>query len=131
MKYFTIIFIIGFLWLTRDIIRVPENFNDSFFKKFKGYKWIDPQVSSTNQYVFGYWMSFIISTFSDLYHTLGTIINWGYIGLLIIAYLQIFHFSNEWLWIEWFLGMCVSFGLGSFTGQWLWREKLNKESDET
>lgn len=125
MKYFSIIFLIGFLWLTRDIIRVPENFGDSFFKRFKGHKWIDPEVSCTNQYVLGYWMSFIISTFSDLYHTLGTII--------VLVFFTCVYFAEPFPipYLAFIIIALIIFGAGAFLAQWLWREKLNKKEDET
>ena len=126
MIYFLFTLIIGFIWLTRDILRVPANFNDSWFKRFARNRWIDPEVSWKNQYILGYWMSFIISTFSDLYHTLGTIINASYMLLIVAAYYKTFTFNNLWHWIFWFIGMFVSFGLGVFIAQYIWREKLNK-----
>jgi hypothetical protein len=119
MINFLIIYLNGFLWLTRDIIRVPETFNDSYFKHFKGHKYIDPQMSWKNQYIAGKWLSYVISIFSDLFHTLGTVIILTFLSLRFIEMTASFTFNT-------IVGFAC-FGAGAFTAQWLWREKLNKK----
>jgi hypothetical protein len=125
MKYFLIIFIIGFLWITRDIIRVPETFNDSWFKQFAGNQFIDPQVSWTNQYVLGDIFSPILSTVSDLFHLLGTTILFLFFLVLLKAYRQKWTFSNLFGNFEIILFLFICFGAGVFTGQGLFRNLLN------
>lgn len=120
MINFAIIFLIGFTWLTKDIIRVRETFNDSWFKRFKGHKYIDPEYSWKNQYILGENLSYIIAAFSDLFHTLGTVI--------ILAFLSLRFFDMVAPIVPYMIIGLLIFGTGAFTAQWLWRELLNPKN---
>lgn len=138
MKYFAIIFIIGFLWITRDIIRVPETFNDSFFKQFAGNQYIDPQVSWTNQYILGDLLSIVVSLGSDLFHLLGTLCIFLSVLMLWMAKKETDAYKakhksfdekrikKQWILFTIFIiEMFLFFGLGNYLAQGLWRQILN------
>lgn len=134
MKYFAIIFLIGFLWITRDIIRVPENFNDSWFAQFAGNQYIDPQISWINQYALGNIFAPFLSLGSDLFHLLGTICIFLFILMLWMARKETDAYKKQhrsfdeqrikkqWiLFIIFIIQMFLFFGLGNFLGQGLFR----------
>jgi hypothetical protein len=118
MITFLIIFLIGCLWITRDIIRVPEVMHDSWFRKYEGNKFIDPQVSWINKGDIHTYVYFLIVCFSDLFHLLGT-------AILFLAFLLIYlpiTFSMSF-------GLFILLAFGSFGGGvWLfyqlWRKML-------
>jgi len=99
---------------------VEETFNDSWFKKFKGHKYIDPDASWKNQYVTGRWFAYFISIFSDLFHTLGTV--------CILAFLSLRFFEMVIPIVPYIIIGLLIFGAGAFTAQWLWRELLNTKN---
>ena len=116
---YLLIFLIGCLWITRDIIRVPENFNDSWFKRFKGNKFIDPQVSWVNKGNMNTFLYFIIVPFSDLFHLLGTLI-------LCCFFYALWMTGFFTLMIVLFFGVCfLLFGAGVWLFYQLWRKLLN------
>jgi len=73
MKSILIIIVISFLKSIADIIRVPEVMQNSFFAKFVGNKWIDPQAAWQNKYVLGWIGEPFVALFSDLWHTCNTL----------------------------------------------------------
>lgn len=117
---YLIIFLVGFLWYTRDDIRTQETFNDSWFKQFKGNKYIDPEVSWINKgdpWTFKY---FFVVPFSDLFHLLGTLI----LGCFFII---IFYRPDITINIYEFFALCfICYGGGVWLGYQLWRKILNK-----
>jgi len=115
-----LIFLIGCIWITRDIIRVPETFNDSWFKKFKGNWFIDPQISWINKGNMNTFLYFIVVSFSDLFHLLGTLI----LGCFFVI---IFFFHNITIGFGLFL-LCsfLCFGGGVWLFYQIWRKILNK-----
>lgn len=118
--FFTVLIILieGFIWITRDIIRVPKNFDDSWFKRFKGNKWIDPEVSWVNKGNYHMLLYPILSMFGDLFHTLGSL-------MLFLFYTAIY--INADLHIEYFLYLFLCFlghGLFVWVGYNLWRKIL-------
>lgn len=117
---YLIIFLIGFIWITRDIIRVSETFNDSYFKKYKGHLYIDPQVSWKNKGNMWTYLYFIVAPFSDLFHSLGTLI----LGLF---FTLIFYRPEIELNFTVFFAICfLCYGSGVWLGYQLWRKILNK-----
>lgn len=130
MIHYFLISLAGFFWITRDIIRVPETFNDSWFKQFAGNQFIDPQVSWINQYKYGEILSFVISAFSDLFHVLGTAIILIFVTMFWKAYNKPDNLKSLWdtriksktlryLLIVFMMFMC--FGLGGYTAQGIFR----------
>jgi len=117
---YLIIFFSGFIWITRDIIRVSETFNDSWFKQFKGHWYIDPQVSWVNKGNYHMLLYPILSMFGDLFHTLGTVLLFNFFVLIFICQNPNLSF---WLYI---LIMFLLHGSGIWLGYQLWRKILNK-----
>lgn len=117
MKTLLQIFLTGFVWITRDIIRVPETFRDSWFNHFAGNIWIDPQVSWTNKYDFNLFVYPFVVLFSDLFHSLGTIYLILWIWIL-YTYKEQFKF-----WQLLVLGF-IAHGTGVFLGYEIFRVLL-------
>jgi len=69
-----LILIAAFIKAIADTIRVPEKFNSSVFKKYKGHNFIDPQVSWRNQHNLQWWCYPFLVHFSDLWHFCNTVI---------------------------------------------------------
>ena len=113
-----LIFLAGFIWITRDIIRVPETMNDSWFKKYIGNKWVDPQVSWVNKGNYHMILYPILSMFGDLFHTLGTIIL-----LLWILTIQYYYLDYSIIFV--ILLFLLLHGSGVWLGYNLWRKILN------
>lgn len=119
MTYF-IILLIGFIWIIRDTIRVPETFNDSWFKKFKNHWYVDSQVSWINKGDINTFLYFVVVCFSDLFHLLGTMIISGFFLLIYFTHniaIGLFSFM---------LCAFLCFGGGVWLGYQLFRKILNK-----
>ncbi len=121
-----LILITGFIKITADIIRVPACMHDSFFKKYIGNWWIDPEIGWLNHKVTKSNLIFypFLQCFGDLWHTLYTIFILMYISigyLLAIGILSI----PEYLNFVWFVGIAMIFhGIGVSIGNFLWRGHL-------
>jgi hypothetical protein len=62
-----IIVLFAFLKSIADTIKVPATFNNSFFARFKGVKWIDPLVTRPEPRNF--FIRPFFAMFRDLWHT--------------------------------------------------------------
>jgi hypothetical protein len=113
-----LILIAGFLKITADTIRVPETMQDSWFKKYTGHWWVDPQVGWINHKLEGLNVIFypFVSCFGDLWHTLYTLFIACY-----IAGILLFNLPDFINWV-WFAGIAfISHGMGVFIGEEIWR----------
>lgn len=123
MKYL-IFGLLAYIWMTRDTIRVPVKFNNSFFKRFKGNKWIDPEVSWVNKYYAenGHMIFYpIMQCFGDLFHTLGTLMLWGFYSLI---------YLEGKIELNYFLYLAIAFiihGMVGFATSYLWETILNNK----
>lgn len=110
------IFLIAIFDSIRDIIRIPETFNASFFSRYKGNQWIDPQVSWTNKN-WGWWIFRpVIAMFSDLWHTCKTIVISLFLLLAFTYQLPEYVFNNLIMaLICWLIyGYCLNLFLGTW-----------------
>jgi hypothetical protein len=117
-----LIFISGFIKITADIIRVPLIMQDSWWKRYIGNKYIDPQISWVNKGDYHIILYPILSMFGDLWHTLYSIFIAIYIVCIWLAF-------KGWM-IDttpiWFGFYCFLFhGIGVWGGHSLWRKLLN------
>lgn len=84
----------GFFKATADTLTFW--FNASWFKRFKGKKYIDPSISHKNKYIFNfkgkfgnteignilnYFITLLTTPFSDLWHTCYTLMIWSFLCL--------------------------------------------------
>lgn len=87
MIIFLLIIIIEFLDSISETIRVKQLFDASYFARYKGNWYIDPEVSAKNKYnsirIWIFRVPFVIwEAFSDLYHTCRTLMFIGYFLML-------------------------------------------------
>ena len=73
MSLFIYIFIISLVKCVADCIKVPAVFDSTFFSKFKGNRWIDPEVSSMNHRKLPKILYPVLVHFSDLWHLCNSI----------------------------------------------------------
>jgi len=91
-----IIVVIAMLDSIFEVIRIPEIFKNSIFKKYIGNRWIDPQVSWENKNKVPKIFQSIWVCFSDLIHLLRFLIR-----LLWICFAISFYYSELYppVWI--------------------------------
>lgn len=124
MIIFLFAFLAGFLKSLADTLRVPEKFLSSIFAKYSGHRFIDPQSSWVNKYILGYWLSFIIAPFSDLWHLCYTfmilflllIAPWYYYGL------PIYNMSDFLINLIAISALYITLGIGAETGFRIWKK---------
>ena len=117
------IFIVGLAKSIADTIRVPERFNSSIFKVYKGNDFVDPQVSYKYGEMLPWWAYPFLIHFSDLWHMLNSLI----ISLFFVAMFN-FHFLDimQNPGLGYFLHFCaywIVYGLGMETGLKIWFKK--------
>jgi hypothetical protein len=121
-----LIILAGFLKVTGDVIHVPATFGDSWFKRFKGNHWFDPELSQDNKFKLGYIGYPIMSMFGDAHHTFWTLSILCWITMLCLLYQP----GVEWTayGARWTIFPVALFcwGLGANGAYGLWRKLLNK-----
>jgi len=107
-----IVLLIGIIKGIVDTIRVPERFNVSIFKNYKGNEFIDPQVSWTTQHELPWWAYPFLVHFSDLWHLLNSVI----ISLFLILAFT-FNYIDVWDNVSFgyfinFMCLWIAYGIG-------------------
>lgn len=124
-----LIILAGFFKITGDIIRTKETFNDSWFKKFKGNNYIDPELSWKNKWKYGILGYPILSMFGDLCHTMYTlsILSWSTIIYILYKFDDVIKYDKYWPMWTLFIITIFLHGLGANTANGIWRKLFNKK----
>lgn len=104
MKPILLLFLFALLKRVNDTLKVPQVFNSTIFARWKGVKWIDPLITGPESKFF--LIRPFTSMFRDLWHTINTIIIFGFIHVLYIAYGHTSYLN----WWQFQIGMWLIYG---------------------